>query len=108
MRGSSLAPAITTHTLQDDLHSGAFARVVHDIALSNSALQATRLPRVPDRRIPGIVTSPYNLPTGCMFHPRCPKVMDHCSVQVPVLDEAALESMLAGGPDAVREAGHVE
>lgn len=37
--------------------------------------------------IPGLTPSLLNPPSGCMFHPRCPKVMDHCSVQVPTLIE---------------------
>ena len=28
----------------------------------------------------GEVPSPLNPPSGCAFHPRCPMVMDHCSV----------------------------
>jgi oligopeptide/dipeptide ABC transporter ATP-binding protein len=31
----------------------------------------------------GEVPSPQNPPKGCRFHPRCPFVMDHCSVQEP-------------------------
>jgi oligopeptide/dipeptide ABC transporter ATP-binding protein len=31
----------------------------------------------------GDVISPVNLPTGCAFHPRCPKVMDVCRREAP-------------------------
>ena len=31
----------------------------------------------------GDVPSPMNPPAGCPFHPRCPKVMPHCSQVVP-------------------------
>lgn len=31
----------------------------------------------------GDVPSPMNPPSGCPFHPRCPKVMDHCRTVVP-------------------------
>jgi peptide/nickel transport system ATP-binding protein len=33
--------------------------------------------------IPGQVPSPLAPPTGCRFHPRCPKVMDACSLMRP-------------------------
>lgn len=37
--------------------------------------------------IPGLTPSLRNPPPGCMFHPRCPQVMAHCSVKVPPLVE---------------------
>lgn len=48
------------------------------------------LPRVgdPGRRlspIPGTVPSLSALPTGCHFHPRCPRVFEPCSRQIPPL-----------------------
>ena len=36
----------------------------------------------------GDVPSPVNPPSGCPFHPRCPKCMDICKEQVPKLLEA--------------------
>ncbi len=33
--------------------------------------------------IPGTVPSPFNLPEGCSFSPRCPHVMDICARRVP-------------------------
>jgi len=35
--------------------------------------------------LPGDVPSPLNPPSGCHFHPRCPKVMDRCKHEVPRL-----------------------
>jgi len=35
----------------------------------------------------GEVPSPINRPTGCSFHPRCPKAMDICSEKEPALEE---------------------
>jgi oligopeptide transport system ATP-binding protein len=35
----------------------------------------------------GDVPSPANVPSGCYFHPRCPKVMPECSSIHPVLEE---------------------
>lgn len=43
----------------------------------------------PNRRprlLGGEVPSPSNLPSGCVFHPRCPKVRDDCSSNVPALE----------------------
>jgi len=37
--------------------------------------------------IPGITPSLLNPPSGCAFHPRCPKVMDQCRVKAPLLQE---------------------
>jgi oligopeptide/dipeptide ABC transporter ATP-binding protein len=37
--------------------------------------------------IPGLTPSLLAPPPGCMFHPRCPKAMQHCSVQIPALVE---------------------
>jgi oligopeptide/dipeptide ABC transporter ATP-binding protein len=33
--------------------------------------------------IKGDVPSPYNPPTGCFFHPRCPKATDVCKAKFP-------------------------
>ncbi|MFZ4451317.1 ABC transporter ATP-binding protein [Salibacterium aidingense] len=35
--------------------------------------------------IGGAVPSPANLPTGCKFHPRCPKAFDRCTSEHPSL-----------------------
>jgi peptide/nickel transport system ATP-binding protein len=37
--------------------------------------------------IPGLTPSLLSPPSGCMFHPRCPKAMQQCSVDIPALVE---------------------
>jgi oligopeptide transport system ATP-binding protein len=54
------------------------------------ALFAAALPAHPDEQreeivLAGEVPSPLNPPAGCRFHPRCPKVMAHCSREEPQL-----------------------
>jgi peptide/nickel transport system ATP-binding protein len=44
--------------------------------------------RGPRRELTGIPGSPPDLramPTGCAFHPRCPKAFDPCATDLPVL-----------------------
>ncbi|MDF1537279.1 MAG: ABC transporter ATP-binding protein [Candidatus Thorarchaeota archaeon] len=36
----------------------------------------------------GEIPSPINPPSGCRFHPRCPKAFDRCSVEEPLLKDA--------------------
>ena len=52
------------------------------------ALMSAALPSHPDMEqeeiiLTGEVPSPLNPPSGCYFHPRCPAVMDRCSVDKP-------------------------
>ncbi len=37
--------------------------------------------------IPGLPPSLLDVPTGCVFHPRCPLAVDRCRVEVPKLRE---------------------
>jgi peptide/nickel transport system ATP-binding protein/oligopeptide transport system ATP-binding protein len=43
----------------------------------------------------GEVPSPQNPPSGCRFHPRCPVVMDYCSVDEPTLLEIRSDHWVA-------------
>jgi peptide/nickel transport system ATP-binding protein len=47
------------------------------------------------RGIPGLTPSLLSPPPGCMFHPRCPRVMPRCSIDVPVLSEIKPERWVA-------------
>jgi len=67
----------------DDLHS----RALHPYT---RALLGANPVDDPDHRRPltvlqGDVPSPYDLPTGCPFQGRCPRVMDRCRVEMPPL-----------------------
>jgi oligopeptide/dipeptide ABC transporter ATP-binding protein len=48
--------------------------------INRSAQKQSRL-----REIRGVVPIPSQLPAGCHFNPRCPKVMDVCRKEVPQL-----------------------
>jgi oligopeptide/dipeptide ABC transporter ATP-binding protein len=50
--------------------------------INRSARKKTRL-----KEIQGVVPIPSQLPAGCHFNPRCPKVMDVCRHETPVLKE---------------------
>lgn len=45
-------------------------------------------PRIRSKKVPiiGEVPSPLNIPDGCHFHPRCPKIMTSCSIEQPLLE----------------------
>ncbi|MBN1876906.1 MAG: ABC transporter ATP-binding protein [Anaerolineae bacterium] len=45
--------------------------------------------------IPGATPSPLDWPPGCRFHPRCPKAMEICRQQPPVMREVAPEQIVA-------------
>ena len=48
----------------------------------------------------GDVPSPINPPSGCRFHPRCPKAQERCTTEEPVL------SARSGDPDSHTTACH--
>ncbi len=54
-------------------------------------------PAVKRRRImlEGDVPSPIRPPTGCHFHPRCPRAMPVCAAESPVLKEIAPRHIVA-------------
>ena len=45
--------------------------------------------RTPGKALPGDIPSPLSPPTGCHFHPRCPRASTRCSVEAPLLTEIA-------------------
>jgi peptide/nickel transport system ATP-binding protein len=61
--------------------------------------------RGPRRELTGIPGSPpdlRNMPTGCSFHPRCPKAFDPCDKEIPILGvPVAAGSKAVGDPRSV-------
>jgi oligopeptide transport system ATP-binding protein len=51
------------------------------VPVPDPVIEATR----PQQLIVGEVPSPQNPPSGCRFHPRCPKAFDECSKIEPTL-----------------------
>jgi oligopeptide transport system ATP-binding protein len=43
----------------------------------------------------GDVPNPVNRPTGCHFHPRCPKATERCKVEEPILKSVGLNHQAA-------------
>ena len=47
------------------------------------------------KEIPGTVPSPFDMPSGCNFAPRCPNVFDKCQAEAPVLESMNSEREVA-------------
>ncbi|MDQ2787483.1 MAG: ABC transporter ATP-binding protein [Chloroflexota bacterium] len=47
------------------------------------------------RGVPGLAPSLLHPPTGCLFHPRCPRAMDRCAVEIPELQEVRSDHWVA-------------
>jgi peptide/nickel transport system ATP-binding protein len=47
-------------------------------ALLGSVLTPDPNKGVPDTHLGAAYPNPLDIPSGCSFHPRCPKAMDHC------------------------------
>ncbi|MBX6351878.1 MAG: dipeptide ABC transporter ATP-binding protein [Thermoflavifilum sp.] len=66
---------------------------------TEALLSAAPEPKRQGRReriiLQGDVPSPANPPKGCPFHTRCPKAMDECRVQRPVMREVAPGHLVA-------------
>lgn len=52
-------------------------------ALLESVLTPDPSMGVPDTHLGAAYPNPVNPPSGCTFHPRCARVMDHCSLVAP-------------------------
>jgi oligopeptide/dipeptide ABC transporter ATP-binding protein len=61
-----------------------------------SAVPVTH-PRLRKERLllKGDVPSPLNPPSGCSFHPRCPRKIDQCEKEIPQVEEVNLHHFVA-------------
>ena len=50
---------------------------------------------VPDLQLGADYPNPINIPPGCAFHPRCPKVRARCDKQRPLLTNLSANNMVA-------------
>ncbi len=58
-----------------------------NIPVSDFIHHATRVTHYETRIIKGEVPSPIHIPSGCPFHPRCPKRFEPCDTVIPQLQE---------------------
>ena len=80
---------IVEHTSSENLY--AKPRHPYTQALI-SAIPVPEVGRKKDRQVlTGDVPSPMNPPSGCHFHPRCPKAQDRCRIDDPMLRNLGTE-----------------
>jgi oligopeptide transport system ATP-binding protein len=73
-----LAPARELYTMPRHPYTEALLSAV---PVPDPTFRRTRI------RLTGDVPNPINPPSGCHFHPRCPKAFDRCKVESPALKE---------------------
>ncbi|MDD4857639.1 MAG: ATP-binding cassette domain-containing protein [Candidatus Krumholzibacteria bacterium] len=76
--GKVVEQAPTGDIFREPLHPYT-AGLIASVPVADPALARARA------AIPGDVPSPVNLPSGCAFNPRCPRVMDICRIERPDL-----------------------
>ncbi|PIC63018.1 peptide ABC transporter ATP-binding protein [Sporosarcina sp. P13] len=80
--GNIVELATTDELFKNPLHPYSQA-LLSAVPIPNPTVKKTRI------IINGDVPSPTNLPSGCVFHTRCPHAMDRCKVEVPQLTKVA-------------------
>ena len=72
--------------------STSYVHIFEDALHPYTKLLISSLPTLEDKKdfvgIPGLPPRLLDLPSGCVFHPRCPSVMDRCRTEVPTYIEA--------------------
>ncbi len=86
--GKLIEVADKNQIYEDPLHPYTVG-LMSAIPVPNPKIRKTE--KVPRGEIP----SPINPPSGCRFHPRCPKAFGRCSVEEPMLKDAGNERSVA-------------
>jgi len=63
--------------------------------LTNAAPELDPRIRSDETVIEGEIPSPLNIPPGCRFHPRCPRAVERCKVEVPEMRDMGNDRFLA-------------
>jgi peptide/nickel transport system ATP-binding protein len=76
------------------VEQGEVARIFSTPRHPYTRLLLSSVPRVGERQerldaIPGTAPSPWDYPSGCRFHPRCPERFDRCDVEAPPLEDGS-------------------
>ncbi|MBI2957745.1 MAG: ABC transporter ATP-binding protein [Chloroflexi bacterium] len=75
---------------QEPLHPYTQA-LLSAVPIPDPAVEAKRVPII----LKGEVPSPINPPSGCVFHPRCPKAFGPCPTVVPVLADVSQDHQVS-------------
>jgi len=70
-----------------------FANPLHPY--THALLEAVPKPGVEPRAISGYLPDPTKLPSGCKFHPRCPRATERCQEHAPVMEEVTTRHFVA-------------
>lgn len=86
-----MATRIAVMYLGQIVEVGSREQVIHNAkhpytqALMDSVLSLQPDGGIPEINLGGGFPNPLDVPSGCLFHPRCPKAMDICTTQLPEL-----------------------
>ncbi len=79
------------HLVEEAVTDDLFAQALHPYTQVLLSAVPSPDPHVKKKRIvlEGDLPSPINPPSGCVFHTRCPKAMERCGTEVPLMREVA-------------------